>query len=205
MMASRTVLSSLLVTLATCTSDDGTTGRATDGTTASGDPPPASPTDSAVDSTGAPLDPACIDDYHGNQDPQAALDLVLETTDTAVIVLGDGLAADPPELGTDQLVVCEAAPSDFFVLEAQCPGFLGIEARTLGGGVPELLLYEGTILPGDQPVEQAVGDWYGFFLKPLQWEVDPGSYVIEVRHSGGGSQPYSLAVALLPDSPCPPP
>lgn len=79
------------------------------------------------------------------------------------------------------------------------------EGAALGGGVPELLLYEGTVLPGDQPVEQAVGDWYGFFLKPLQWEVDPGSYVIEVRHSGGGSQPYSLAVALLPDSPCPPP
>jgi hypothetical protein len=189
--------------LASCREDgEPAASRGSDGTATSAAPPP---TDSGVaDSTGAPLDPACIDDYHGNQLHQTALDLALDTTDTAFIVLGDGFVASPLELGSDELVVCDAAVSDFFVLQAQCPGYLAIEARKLEGSVPDLYLYDDSFEQSGQPIAQAVGDWSGFFLKPLQRQVDAGSHVIEVRHSGGGPERYSLTVILLPDSPCPP-
>jgi hypothetical protein len=190
--------------LAAC-GEDGGASRATHQpteATLTGDPSAAdsTPTDFVVaDPTGASLDPACIDDYHGNQARRAALELPFDTTDAASVVLGDGFVAGAAELGGDALVVCAAAASDFFRLRAQCPGYLAIEVRTLEGGVPELLLYDDT----GRPIEQVVGDWSGFFLKPLQRTIEAGTHVIEVRHSGGGAERYSLAVIVLPDSPCP--
>jgi hypothetical protein len=191
-----------LLALGSCREDgDPTGGPVSSGTTTGA---ATSTADAPVaDSSGGAPGSACIDDYHGNQSHEAALDLVLDTTDTAVVVLGDGLAADPPEVGDDELAVCDAAPSDFFTFTAQCPGYLSVEARDLAGGVPELLLYDESIAQGDPPLEQALGDWYGFFLKPIQRRLDDDSYVIEVRHVGGASQRYSLAVAWLPETLCP--
>lgn len=148
-----------------------------------------------ADSTAAPPEPSCVDDYHGNQDALAALDLGLDTSTSAVVVLGDGLIGSPAELGADQLIVCDASPSDFFTVEALLPGYLAVEARRLEGGVPDLVLYAG-----GQPVEQINGDWYGFFLKPLQRKIDANTYVMEVRHPGGAPVRYSLAVMVLPTS-----
>jgi hypothetical protein len=157
-----------------------------------------------ADSTGDSADSGCIDDYHGNQSQAAALDLALDTTDNAVIVLGDGMASNLPELGGDELALCSAAPSDFFTFTAQCPGYLSVEARELDNGVPELLFYDSSIAPGSPPLDQALGTWYGFFLKPIQRRLDSGSYVIEVRlRSGLDLQLYGLTVAWLPESPCP--
>jgi hypothetical protein len=163
------------------------------------------PADAPVaDSTGGLLDPSCIDDYQGNQAHDAALELALDTRADALVALGDGFVADPPELGNDALVVCSTAPADFFAFEAQCPGYLSIEARTLEGGIPELLLHDDSLPQGAAPLEQAWGDWYGFFLKPIQRRLDEGAYAIEVRHAGGGPQRYGLTVAWLPETPCPP-
>lgn len=174
-----------------------TTAGSTASTTSSSDTPVA-------DSSGGSLDSACVDDYHGNQSHTAALDLALDTTDTAVIVLGHGSAANPPEAGSDELALCSAAPSDFFTFTAQCPGYLAVEARELDNGVPELLLYDSSIAQGGPPLEQALGTWEGFFLKPLQRGLDSGSYVVEVRLcSGLDLQRYSLTVAWLPETPCP--
>lgn len=178
------------------TSSPGSSGTAAETATLATDTP-------AADSSGGPSDSACIDDYHGNQAHESALDLALDTTDTAVIVLGDGSATKPAEVGDDELAVCDSAPSDFFTFTAQCPGYLSVEARALEGGVPELLLHDESIAQGSQPLEQALGDWNGFFLKPIQRELAGGAYFVEVRHGGGGPQRYSLTVAWLPDSPCP--
>lgn len=156
-----------------------------------------------ADSSGGRPDSACIDDYQGNLSHETALDLALDTTDTAVVALGDGFVSDLPEAGGDELAVCSEAPSDFFAFASECPGYLSLEARELEGGVPELLLYDESIAQGSPPLEQALGDWYGFFLKPIQRRLDGGSYVIEVRHPGGDPQRYSLTVAWLPESPCP--
>jgi hypothetical protein len=192
-----------LLTLASCpeghdpAGGPGSSGTTTGATTLPSDAP-------VGDSSGGAADAACVDDYHGNQAHTHALDLALDTTDTAFIALGDGLATQPPELGSDELVVCSTAPSDFFALSTACPGYLSMEARALDGGVPELLLYDASIAQGGPPIEQALGDWYGFFLKPIQRHLDGGSHVIEVRHAGGAPQRYGLTVAWLPASPCPP-
>lgn len=207
MTAHRTATASLvatafLVALTSCredrdpTSNSASSGTAAEATTLATDEPVA-------DSSGGPPNSACIDDYHGNQAHESALDLALDTTDTAVIVLGDGSVTKPAEVGDDELAVCSAAPSDFFTFTTQCPGYLSVEARELEGGVPELLLYDESIAQGGQPLEQALGDWYGFFLKPIQRGLDDGSYFVQVRHGGGGSERYSLTVAWLPESPCP--
>lgn len=191
-----------LPVLASCHGDRDPTGSpaSTDTTTSTstslGDAPAA---ESSGDSPGS----ACVDDYHGNQGHETALDLALDTTDTAIIALGDGLVAAPAEVGDDALAVCDAYPSDFFALTAQCPGYLSIEARTLEGRVPELLLYDESIAQGGTPLEQALGAWYDFFLKPIQRGLDDGTYVIEVRRGGGDSR-YSLTVTWLPESPCAP-
>lgn len=192
-----------LLALASCRGDRDPTGSPGSSGTTTGAAP--STTDApAADSSGGAPDSACGDDYHGNQIHDTALDLALDTTNTAVIILGDGLAAEPPETGNDELSVCSEAPSDFFAFTTQCPGYLAIEARELASGVPELLLYDGSIAQGGPPLEQALGTWHGFFLKPIQRRLDEGSYVIEVRlRSGLDLQRYSLTVAWLPESPCP--
>jgi hypothetical protein len=196
------VVSACLLVLASChgdrdpSSSHGSTSTTTSASTSPVDVPEA-------DSSGGPPDSACVDDYHGNQAHETALDLVLDTTDTAIIVLGDGLVAAPAEVGGDELAVCSAYPSDFFAFTAQCPGYLSIEARMFEGDVPELLLYDESITQGDPPLEQALGAWYDFFLKPIQRGLDDGTYVIEVRHSGAGPQRYSLTVTWLPETPCP--
>lgn len=201
-LTSGRVVMACLLALASCHGDrDPTSSPAsTDTTTSSA----TSLTNaSAAESSGGPPDSACVDDYHGNQAHETALDLALVTTDTAIIALGDGLVAAPAEVGDDELAVCDAYPSDFFAFTAECPGYLSIEARTLEGGVPELLLYDESITPGDPPLEQALGAWYDFFLKPIQRGLDDGSYVMEVRRGGGDSR-YSLTVTWLPESPCAP-
>jgi hypothetical protein len=203
------VATACLLALGSCrddpgpTSSPGSSGMSSDATAGAATTLADGP---VADSTGDPADSACIDDYHGNQSHAAAVDLALDTTDNAVIVLGDGLALNPPEAGSDELVVCSETSSDFFVLSTECPGYLAVEARELeGGGVPDLLLHDGSIAPGSPPLGQALGTWNGFFLKPLQRGLDSGSYVIEVRlRSGLDLQRYSLTVAWLPDSPCPP-
>jgi hypothetical protein len=195
-----------LLALSACREDRDHTGRpgSSDtmaGTTSAAMPPADAP---VADSSGGPPDTACLDDYHGNQSHETALDLALDTTDTAFVVLGDALAANPPELGDDELAVCSAAPSDFFTFMAECPGYLSVEARELDNGVPELLLYDPSIAQGGPPLEQALGTWFGFFLEPIQRPLDEGSFVIEVRlRRGLDRQRYSLTVAWLPESPCP--
>lgn len=194
----------LLFVLVSCVPDGQATGASggshgTDTTTTSISPVSDS---SVADSTGAHIDPACIDDYHGNQHRPAALELALDTSDTAVLVLGDGSAAIPPESGNDELVVCASHPSDFFVMQTQCPAHLAIEARALEGKTPELLLYDGALPLDAEPIAQVMGTWDDFFLKPLHRALDAGSYIIEVRHSGGVPQRYSLTVTVLPDSTC---
>jgi hypothetical protein len=204
-----TILSSFVATacllaLGSCRDDREPTGSPASSDTTAG--AATSLTDGPIaDSSGDPANSACIDDYHGNQSHDAAVDLALDTTDTAVIVLGDGLGLNPPEAGSDELVVCSETSSDFFVLSTECPGYLAVEARELeDGGVPELLLHDGSVAPGGPPLGQALGTWNGFFLKPLQRGLDSGSYIIEVRlRSGLDLQRYSLTVAWLPDSPCP--
>lgn len=190
-----------LLLLVACIPADPETSHDTDPTATS----TTTPVDPALDSTAAPFDPACIDDYHGNQDAQTALELQLDTTTTTRIVLGDGTATTPSERGRDQLVVCDGATSDVFVLHTECPGYLGIELRRLEGDVPDLYLYDAPPDSLGPPSEHTEGSWYGFFLEPIHRKVDPGPHVIEVRHSGGAPERYELAVSVLPRSPCPPP
>jgi hypothetical protein len=202
------VATACLLALGSCREDRGPTSSPASSDTGSDttEGPATSLTDGSVaDSSGDPAGSACIDDYHGNQSHAAAVDLGLDTTDTAVVVLGDGLAASPPEAGSDELAVCNETPSDFFVFSTECAGYLAVEARELeDGGVPELLLHDDSVTPGGPPLAQALGTWNGFFLKPIQRGLDSGSYVIEVRlRSGLDLQRYSLTVAWLPDSRCP--
>lgn len=185
----------LLLLLAACPAGD---ADPSDTPATSGDAPVADATSNARSSDGADAagdspEPSCMDDYQGNQNALAALALGLDTSNTASAILGDGLVGSPFELGEDQLVVCEAAPSDFFSIEAVLPGYLVVEVRRLEGGVPDLVLHQD-----GAEVEHVDGAWYEFFLKPLQREVDAGTYVIEVRHPGGAPARYSLAVAVLP-------
>ena len=194
-----------LLALGSCRDEPEPTSSPTSSDTTTGAATPLTDDAPVADSSGDPADSACNDDYHGNQSHAAAVDLALDTTDNAIIVLGDGLALEPPEAGSDELVVCGETPSDFFVVSAECPGYLVVEARELeDGGVPELLLYDDSVAPGSPPLGQALGTWEGFFLEPLLRGLDSGSYVIEVRlRSGLDLQRYSLTVAWLPDSPCP--
>jgi hypothetical protein len=174
---------------------------ASSGMATEADPPPADGAeDSAADSTGASLDPACLDDYHGNQAHASAIELALEGTRATTMVLGDGIVADLPEVGSDELVVCSEVPTDFFALTAACPGYVSIEARELEGEVPDLLLYD-SVQQDALPVERVLGNWYGFFLKPIQRRLDGDAVLLEVRHAGGGPQRYSLTVTWLPEDP----
>lgn len=195
----RMTLALPLVLLACAPDDAGDTTAATatsttDATTL--DPPQPDP--QGLDSTGGAPEAGCIDDYHGNQTSLTALPLGLDTTDDAVVSLGDGYAATPTELGSDALAVCASTPADFFVLQAECASYLSIEVRALEGDVPELLLHDHA----GQLVEQSFGDWYDFFLKPVHRHVEAGTHVIEVQHAGGGAQRYSLTVILLPGVTC---
>lgn len=168
----------LTVLLAGCPADD--SAPHADGSTSSipGDLPQDP---HGIDSTGAPEE--CADVYHGNNNPGSATEIELGT-DVSDIVLED-------------LAVCSSTPSDFFALQAECAGYLSFEIRTDHGSMPDLVLYDD-----GQPIEQLMGVWYGFFLKPLQRHVGAGTHVLEVRHSGGGPQAYALVAVLLPDSTC---
>jgi len=204
----RTTLALLLAPWPACVDDPpAPTGASTDTTTTTTattttttlDPPQPEP--QGVDSTGAPSDPACLDDYHGNQDLASALPLGLDTSDDATVSLGDGFAATPVELGGDALSVCAASPSDFFALQAQCAAYLSIEVRSLdGGNPPDLLLHDDA----GQPVEAITGGDSDFFLVPLQRRIAAGSYAIEARHAGDDVQTYRLTVIVLPGAPCGP-
>lgn len=174
-----------LVLLVGCPGDDGTmpNDRATTGGAAGA----TTTTSGTLDHGSAGADePLCIDAYHGNQDASAA----------ALLELGTAAA----DISVDSLVVCNSSPSDFFALAAECGGYLSIEARRIEREeryMPDLVLYED-----GQPIEAIMGVWNSFYLKPLQLHVGAGPHVLEVRHSGGKAQRYSLAVVLLPDSAC---
>lgn len=158
------------------------------------DPAPVGATDDGATAGEAP-DADCPDHYVGHE--QATNPWPLEVLPIQAI-LGDGVAATAAEPAGDRLAVCSAAPSDFFALQTQCPGYLVVELRRLGALVPDLVLYDGT----GQPVKELMGTWERFVLKPLHRHVEAGSHVLEVRHSGGDPQAYSLTVLLLPDSMC---
>lgn len=158
----------------------------------------SSPTPGAQGSTTASIDEPpglpCLDDYPGHE--AIGSPLAVEVRRTAV-ELGDGLASTPVEAGSDRLAVCSEAPSDFFVLQAACSGYLVVELRGLDT-VPDLVLYDGA----GQPLEQLLGTWEDFDLKPLQRRVEAGDHVLEVRHTGSDAQQYSLLAFILSDSTC---
>lgn len=143
--------------------------------------------------------PACGDDYDGNQSHQTALDLGLDTTDTAYVFIGDGLVGSGVELGSDRLVVCGEAPSDFFRFEALCPSYLAVEVRKLDETVPEVFVSREDT---GELVGEGVGDWNGFHLRPQQHRIDAGTHAIEVRHSSGSPQGYWLTAVVLPRGRC---
>ncbi|MCX4243193.1 hypothetical protein OEB96_21355 [Paraliomyxa miuraensis] len=152
---------------------------------------------SGLDSTGALVDP-CADDYDGNHDLASPHPLVLDTTDTAQVTLGDQLLfGSTAEQGQDRLAVCADRP-DFFSFEAACASYLVVDLRRIGDGELDLHLHHEGI-----EVEQVLGTWGGFFLKPVLRPIDPGSYVLEVRHPGNGAPEYAVQVHVLPGSPCP--
>lgn len=185
-------LTALLATA--CVDGDSTPSNdPTDGATATGPGPANGTADGSTSSTPPPLD--CPDDYPGHE--HAGSPLPVEASRSPV-VLGDGTVVVPAELGGDHLAVCSAAPSDFFVLQAPCPGYLAVELRPIDGPVPDLVLYDGT----GQPLESILGAWDAGFLKPLQRHADAGDHVLEVRHSGNEAQAYGLTVFMLPDSTC---
>jgi hypothetical protein len=114
------------------------------------------------------------------------------------------LHAEPPAMSPRSTIISGLAATACLLALGSCRD-LAVEARELeDGGVPELVLHDGSVAPGSPPLGQALGTWYGFFLKPLLRRLDSGSYVIEVRlRSGLDLQRYSLTVAWLPESPCP--
>ena len=174
----------LCVLLIACSADDSaptgsTTSGSSSGTSADQPREPG-----GADSTGNADE--CDDPYQDNHDPGTATPI--------------GLGADASDVALGDLVVCSAAPSDFFALQAACAGYLSVELRRLereDPSMPDLVLYDG-----GQPVEQLMGVWRRFWLKPLQRHVGAGTHVLEVRHSGGGPQRYDLVTVLLPDSTC---
>lgn len=151
--------------------------------------------DVAADTTGGG---GCLDSYELHATPQTALPLNLDTSDTAMIVLGDGFVAAPVEIGADELRVCATSPSDYFTITLQCPSFVAVEVRRLGGGAaPDLDLY------GDKGLLRALqGTWHGFFLKPYEALLQPGDYMIGVTQAGFEVQDYTLTVAVLPRTGC---
>jgi hypothetical protein len=174
----------LSVLLTACPGDDAAPARGTTAGSSSGTSTGQPYEPGGADSTGDAEE--CADAYPGNHDAATATPIALGT-DSSDVALGD-------------LVVCSTAPSDFYALLTECAGYLSVEIRRLEREepyMPDLVLYDD-----DQPVEELMGVWRRAWLKPLQRHVDPGTHVLEVRHSGGDAQRYSLTAVLLPDSTC---
>ena len=182
----------LVLTLTTCVPDDGRDGETGDtDIAATGEDP------SALDSTGTTVDP-CTDDYDGNHDLASAHPLLLDTTENALVVLGDGiLSGASVEQGQDLLVVCGGRP-DFFSFDAACPGYLIVDSHGAGGGDIDLVVHAD----GGAIVE-AIGTWRSFFLKAIVLPIDAGAHVLEIRDSGNGARSYAMSVRVLPIAPCP--
>lgn len=212
-MRTRALLFSLLATLCSACDDGSGSGSGaatdTDGSTsaaattnAGGD---STTTGGQVDTTAAPADP-CEDDYHGNNGPLDSLDLLLTTSNTVAIALGDGVASSPAEQGNDELVVCPGQ-SDFFLFDADCDSYVSIEVRKLEGSEdpPELLLYDSTSLSTTPPaaIDASEGSFEGFFLRPLQQKVSAGTHVVEVRPLAAGKRAYTLTLRVFPTQSCP--
>lgn len=195
----------LLVATATgCPHDDDTapplgSATATDSTTGPdhGDATgPAMIPGPGLDSTGAWQDP-CIDDYDGHHDLASPFALGLDTNDTTRAILGDELLLGVGnEQGSDRLVVCPSSP-DFFSVQLACAGYLGVDVRRLGDGGIDLHVYADGI-----ELDHASGTWHGFHLKPLHLPALAQSYTLEVRHTDGDAQAYSLDLYVLPTAPC---
>lgn len=195
--------------------DGGDTETTSASTTAASTTSVSTSTDTGgqVDTTSAPTNP-CEDDYHGNNTPQTALDLELDTTNTATVTLGDEFVGGPPETGSDQLFVCDTQ-SDFFWFDADCASYVGIEVRRIdrpdpnnpgeviaGVGPADLYLYDSSSIATFEPIDFSEGVWLGFFLRPIHSKVDAGMHVIEVRPTEAGPMEYSLTVTVFPTNEC---
>lgn len=152
-----------------------------------------------VDTTSAPNE--CEDDYHGNNSALDLLDLGLDTTSTAVVVLGDGVVSSPVEQGGDELVVC-GGEGDYFSFDLACDSYVSVEIRKLEGSQdpPELYLYDvASFDPSNpEPTDSSEGGFAGFFLRPIQQKLSAGEYAIRVRPFVQDKRAYSLAVTVLP-------
>lgn len=200
----RTLL--LISSLALTSCDDGSgSGSGSGGSTSGSNPTTANATTTTtgvgdddsgqLDSTSAPPDP-CEDSLHGNNEPTAAYDLGLDTSNTASTVIGS--SADP-------LVVCNG-DSDYFWFDADCASYVSIEVRALGGDVPaDILLYDSTsITPGFPPIDSSEGSFQNFFLRPVQRKIDAGTHVIRtaVNPQESGPLEYTLTVTVFPTNEC---
>lgn len=187
----------LALALTACVPDDGhgddadpTDLTVTSAATVIGADPPG------LDSTGATVDP-CADDYDGNHDLASAHPLLLDTTEVALAVIGDGiLSGASSEQGQDQLAVCDGRP-DFFSFDATCPSYLVVDSHgTLDGDIDLLVNVNGF------SIAEAIGTWKHFFVKPVMLPIGAGAHTLEVRYSGSGAPAYVLHVHVLPIAPC---
>jgi hypothetical protein len=153
------------------TSTAGTTSEATSGATTGGGS-------------------ACSDDFDGNQSLAMAADLAIGLDSTSQQTYGDD----------EVLIACEGE-TDFFVVETECSGFLGVELIRVDSGSPDgtvdLAVYDDTTL-----VEEHVGTYAQFFLKPNHRRVEAGEHPVEVRHASGPDQDYQLRITFLPEGTC---
>ena len=128
-----------------------------------------------VDTTSAPNE--CEDDYHGNNSALDLLDLGLDTTSTAVVVLGDGVVSSPVEQGGDELVVC-GGEGDYFSFDLACDSYLAKvtlrDVYTALGSPSLLAIGNRTEAPGcvvEQAVNAALGESFdaaeALLLEPL--------------------------------------
>ncbi len=153
-----------------------------------------------VDTTSSPGN-ECEDDYHGNNSALDLLELGLDTTNTAVVVLGDGTVSSPVEQGADELVVC-GGEADYFRFTLSCDSYVSVEVRKLEGSEdpPELYLYDLAAFDpmNPEPSDSSQGGFYGFFLRPVQQKLNAGSHAIRVRPFVQEKQAYTLTVTVLP-------
>lgn len=177
-----------------------TEASSTTTTTSGGDGADVSSGGGQVDTTSSPGN-ECEDDYHGNNSALDLLDLGLDTTSTAVVILGDGVASSSVEQGNDELVVC-GGEADYFEFTLSCDSYVSIEVRKLEGSddPPELYLYDlSSFNPSDpEPSDSSQGGFFDFFLRPIQQKLDAGSHAIRVRPFVQEKQAYTLTVTVLP-------
>ncbi len=155
-----------------------------------------------VDTTSSPGN-ECEDDYHGNNSALDLLELGLDTTNTAAVVLGDGTVSSPVEQGADELVVC-GGEADYFRFTLSCDSYVSVEVRKLEGSddPPELYLYDlATFDPvNPEPSDSSQGGFAdaNFFLRPVQQKLNAGAHAIRVRPFVQEKQAYTLTVTVLP-------